>query len=45
MSTAVVYEKIKPSAIDRVVFDAQKLHRLNYLEAKVMASVLSNLEF
>ena len=45
MSTAVVYEKIQPSAIDRVVFGAQKLHRLNYLEAKVMASVLSKLDF
>jgi ribonuclease HII len=28
-----------------VVFNGQKLYRLNYLEAKVMASVLSKLDF
>lgn len=45
ISKAVVYEKIQPPAIDRVVFNGQKLFRLNYLEAKVMAKVLSKLRF
>ncbi len=45
ISTTVVYEKIQPSAIDRAVSSGQKLHRLNYLEAKVMASVLSKIDF
>jgi ribonuclease HII len=45
ISTTVVHEKIQPSAIDRVVFNGQRLFRLNYLEAKVMASVLSKLNF
>jgi ribonuclease HII len=45
IATAVVHEKIQPSSIDRVVFNGQKLRRLNYLEAKVMAKVLSKLKF
>ncbi|MHB1868233.1 MAG: ribonuclease HII [Nitrososphaerales archaeon] len=45
IAAAVVYEKIQPPAIDRVVFNGQKLFRLNYLEAKVMAKVLSKLHF
>ncbi len=45
ISKAVVYEKIQPPAIDHVVFNGQRLYRLNYLEAQVMASVLSKLNF
>lgn len=45
IATAVVYEKIQPPAIDRVVFSGQKLFRLNHLEAEVMAAVLHKLEF
>lgn len=45
LATKVVYEKIQPTAIDRVVFNAQKLHRLNHLEAEIMANVLSKLNY
>ena len=45
VATSVVYEKIQPASIDRVVFSGQKLYRLNYLEAQFMAKVLSRLDF
>lgn len=45
VATAVTHEKIAPPSIDKVVFSGQKLHRLNYLEAKVMAKVLAKLKF
>lgn len=45
LCTKVVWQKIAPHDIDRVVFSGQKLFRLNYLEAQVMASVLSRLEY
>jgi ribonuclease HII len=41
----VHYERIEPRAIDDVVLKGKKLFRLNYLEAKSMARVLSKLEF
>ncbi len=45
LCTRVLWQKITPREIDRVVFSGQKLFRLNYLEAQVMASVLSKLEY
>ncbi|MGI0091260.1 MAG: ribonuclease HII [Nitrososphaerales archaeon] len=45
IAAAVRYEKIQPSAIDSVVFNGQKLFRLNRLEAEVMAKVLSGMDF
>ena len=40
-----MYERVKPRSIDEVVFRGERLYRLNYLEARHMASVLSKLEF
>ena len=45
ISKQVVWQSISPRDIDRVVFSGQKLFRLNYLEAQVMASVLNKLEY
>lgn len=45
ISRSIVWQRITPPEIDRVVFNGRKLFRLNYLEAKVMASVLSKLQY
>ncbi|MDG6905641.1 MAG: ribonuclease HII [Nitrososphaerota archaeon] len=45
VATSVVHEKIAPPSIDKVVFSGRRLRRLNYLEAKIMAKVLSRLNF
>jgi ribonuclease HII len=45
IATGISYEKIEPSEIDKVVFNGQKLFRLNYLEARMMSSVLHKLKF
>jgi len=45
MATGIAYEKIEPPEIDKVVFNGQKLFKLNYLEAKMMSSVLHKLKF
>jgi ribonuclease HII len=45
LAKGVTYEKIDPSEIDKVVFNGQKLFRLNYLEARMMSSVLVRLKF
>jgi ribonuclease HII len=45
LATFVANEKIQPEAIDKVVFNGEKLYRLNYLEARHMARVLNKLEF
>jgi ribonuclease HII len=45
IARGVYYEKIEPSEIDKVVFNGQKLFRLNYLEARMMSSVLHRLKF
>jgi len=45
IASGVCYEKIEPSEIDKVVFNGQKLFRLNYLEARMMSSVLHRLKF
>ncbi|MFI5420157.1 MAG: ribonuclease HII [Nitrososphaerales archaeon] len=45
IATGFCYEKIDPSEIDKVVFNGQKLFRLNYLEAQMMSSVLYRLKF
>ena len=39
------FEKIDPPEIDKVVFNGQKLFKLNYLEAQMMSSVLFRLKF
>ncbi|UCH37010.1 MAG: ribonuclease HII, partial [Candidatus Bathyarchaeota archaeon] len=35
--------ELPPSAIDKVVINGRKYHKLNWLEAKAMATVISNL--
>lgn len=45
LADGVVYERIEPAAIDKVVLTGQKLYRLNYLEAKHMARVLLKLKY
>jgi ribonuclease HII len=45
LASEVRCEKILPKEIDRVVFNGEKFYRLNYLEAKTMASVLYKLKF
>lgn len=45
IASEVTYEKILPKQIDKVVFRGERLHRLNYLEAKSMSSVLDRLHF
>jgi ribonuclease HII len=45
LATGVVWDKVEPSSIDRVVFAGKKLFRLNYLEAQHMAHVLLKLEY
>ncbi|HZW55088.1 MAG TPA: ribonuclease HII [Nitrososphaerales archaeon] len=41
----VVHEKIPPKLIDEAVLKGERLYRLNFLEARYMAKVLSRLEF
>ena len=41
----IVYERIEPTEIDAVVLKGERLFKLNYLEARVMAKVLSRLDF
>ncbi|MDA4112285.1 MAG: ribonuclease HII [Thaumarchaeota archaeon] len=45
IASGIAYEKIDPTEIDKVVFNGQKLFRLNYLEARMMSSVLHKLKF
>jgi ribonuclease HII len=45
LSRTIVCQKIEPADIDQVVFTGKRLLRLNFLEATVMASVLSKLNF
>ena len=45
VSHSVAHQKIEPSEIDNVVFNGQRLFRLNFLEAQVMAKVLNKLYF
>ena len=45
LAEKVVYKRIQPDAIDKVVLSGQKLFRLNYLEAKTMARVLLKLRY
>ena len=45
ISRSVAHQKIDPSEIDNVVFNGQRLFRLNYLEAQVMAKILNKLDF
>ena len=45
LSEAVSCEKIYPESIDRAVFNGERLHRLNYLEAQAMAKLLSKIRF
>lgn len=44
IASGVVYEKIEPRVIDRIVLSGEKLRRLNYLEAQSMAIVLHKLK-
>lgn len=45
IANSVTFEKIEPGSIDRVVFSAEKFHRLNFLEAQAMAKLLSKISF
>jgi ribonuclease HII len=45
LATQVTYQKIPPKEIDKVVFRGERLFRLNYLEAKIMSSILYRLNF
>jgi len=45
LATQVTYQKIPPREIDKVVFRGERLFRLNYLEAKIMSSILHRLNF
>ncbi len=45
ITSAVVCERIEPGDIDEVVFRRERLFRLNYLEARAMARVLTRLDF
>ena len=45
LADEVIYEKILPKQIDKVVFRGERLYRLNYLEAKTMSSILFKLKF
>ena len=45
ISRSMTYEKIEPCQIDNVVLNGQRLFKLNYLEARVMAKILSKLDF
>jgi ribonuclease HII len=45
IAKAVTYERILPTEIDKVVFNGERLFRLNYLEAKTMSSILDRLDF
>ena len=45
LATAVVWEKVQPIEIDNAVLSGRKFFRLNYLEARYMASVLARLKY
>lgn len=45
ISQVVSYERIFPDSIDRIVFNGERLHKLNYLEAQAMAKLLSRINF
>ena len=45
IAACVAYEKIGPKLIDEAVLRGERLFKLNYLEARYMARVLSRLEF
>lgn len=45
VATKVAYERLLPKEIDEVVFKGERLFRLNYLEAKTIASILYRLRF
>jgi len=43
LASGLTYVKVDPPQIDRFVFHGEKLFKLNYLEARMMASVLHRL--
>ncbi len=45
LASQVACQKIFPKQIDEVVFRGERLFRLNYLEAKIMSSVLDQINF
>jgi ribonuclease HII len=45
LASGVVCQKIFPKEIDEVVFRGERLFRLNYLEAKIMSSILDQIHF
>jgi len=45
LASSIRYEKIQPRFIDEVVIRGERLHRLNYLEARYMARILARLDF